>query len=201
MNDNQNPSRTTDSQPTGLDPVSALGEIKDTFQPAKENLIAGIIGGIALIIGGLAVGYYLLEREDPRPVEGKDRFFKYAIIATVGGLAPLGGIVLLVWMKRLLSHRVVVGANGFAYVYRGSTETCLWDQIAEIREVLTHESVRILKIPGGALKNIDRSLIVWRKDGKEFRFTVNTIKGVGRLANHFAEARDKYGIPWQQVEQ
>jgi hypothetical protein len=183
------------------DPQSALGEIKDVFKPAKENLIAGVIIAVALIAGGLALGYYLLEREDPRPVEGKDRYLKYGFIVAAGVLAPLGGILLLNWMRRLLSHRVIVGTNGFAYVYRGATEICLWEQIAEIREVFTQESIRILKVPGGSLKNVDRSLIIRRKDGKDFQFTVNTVKGVGRLANHFAEARDKYDIPWQQLEQ
>jgi hypothetical protein len=95
----------------------------------------------------------------------------------------------------------VVGERGLAYVYRGTIELCLWPDLAEIREVFTHESLQVLKVPGAAIKNIDRSLIVKRKDGKEFRFTVNSIKGISRLARHLKEVSEQHKIPWQVVEQ
>lgn len=181
--------------------ATALGSVRDTFQAGRANIVAGVILGIALIVGGILAALYLMDKEPPPQQSKGDRIGKYVLMLGLGVGAPIGGLVMLIWMKRLFGHRVLVGDNGIAYIYRGRTEIILWEQIAGVREVYTHESMKILKIPGASIRNIDRSLVIHRKDGKEFHFTVNSIKGVGRFADHLQAASQKHSLPWQTIEE
>jgi len=120
-----------------------------------------------------------------------------------GGLmvvAPLGGIALLGWMKRLSTHRVTVFDNGFTYFDRGETEACPWEEVDKINEILTHEQLKVLKVPGASIKNLDRSFTVRRNDGREFRFTVNSVDNIPRLAECLEDARARHGIDWERLE-
>lgn len=192
-----------ESSPANDEPnktIAALSDIRDIFTPSRPNLIAGIICGIALIVGGLVYGIGLATKDDNRPLEDSSRIAKYVLVAGFAGAAPIAGIVLLVWMRRLLSHQVMVGELGFAFDYRGRTEICLWNQTAEIREVLKLERLRVLNVPGATIKSIDRSFVVKRVDGREFRFTSNTIKRINRFGTCLEEASKAHAIPWRQVE-
>jgi hypothetical protein len=188
------------SDPPSQEPYPGLGPVRDTFRPNFANLAAGIILGSGLVIGGLLLGLYVAPGDALKPQKWTGWIELYGPMVLLGGLPMLGGFALLVWVKRLFSHQVVVCENGLVYVYRGVEESCPRDQLVEIREVFTEESLKILKVPGAAITNIDRTLLVWRKDGKSFSFDVNPIKGLSRLAEHLAEASVKHGIPWQRVE-
>tara|TARA_A100001391_G_scaffold117755_2_gene79772 strand:- start:148 stop:600 length:453 start_codon:yes stop_codon:yes gene_type:complete len=123
------------------------------------------------------------------------------VFGLCGVIAPLCGIVLLVYMKRLASHRVDVHDNGFSYYYAGVTDICLWTDLEKINEVLTEEQLKVLKVPGAVIKNTDRSFIIRRKDGKDFDFTVNSIDSIPRLAKYLEQASAKFGIPWERITQ
>ena len=163
------------------------------------NIIAGAIIGIGLIVGGIAFTLFFTRRPDPRPLSTGDRIAKYALIGLIGaGAAWWSGVVY--GMKRLASHQVIVFDEGFEYDYVGKSDICRWTEIAEIREQFTHEQLKVLKVPGATIKNIDRSFVVRRNDGNEFRFTVNSVDSIPDLANYLEAARKKYDLPWQQIE-
>ncbi len=181
--------------------VESLGEIRHTFRPKMANIVAGAILGLALLVGGISLAVYVVRRPDPKPLDTGNRIGKYAIIGMLGIGAPVGGIALLVWMKRLAAHRVTVHEHGFSYVYAGTTEICLWTEVAKIDEVFTEEQLKVLKLPGAAIKNVDHSFVVHRKDGKEFAFTVNSIDSIPRLTECLEAARDKHNLAWQRIQQ
>lgn len=183
-----------------IDDADALGAVRRTFQPKLANIWAGIVIGIVLIVGGLSAAAFLAMRQDPRPLEMGDRIAKYGFIGFLGVAAPIGGIALLVWMRRLGAHRVTIFENGFSYLYGGMTEICHWRNVAKIDEVFTEEQLQVLKLPGASIKNRDRSFVVHRKDGKAYSFTVNSVDSIPRLAELFDEAREKHGIDWECVE-
>lgn len=178
-----------------------LGEVRQTFRPKMANIGAGAVLGLVLLVGGIAVAVFFAQRREPRRLDTGDRIAKYAILGVLGVGAPLGGIALLVWMKRLASHRVTVCENGFSYVYGGATDVCPWTEVAKIQELFTQEQLKVLKVPGASIKNVDRSFMVHRRDGKQFSFTVNSIDDIPRLAECLEEARERHGIPWEQIEQ
>lgn len=180
--------------------ADTLGEIRQSFRPKMANIGAGTVLGLALLVGGISLSVFLARRHDPKPLDTDDRIAKYAIIGVLGVGAPLCGIALLSWMKRLASHSVTMHDNGFSYIYGGSTENCPWAEVDKINEVFTAEQLKVLKIPGASIKNIDRGFVVHRKDGKQFRFTVNSIDSIPRLADCLEEARDKHRIPWERIE-
>lgn len=179
-----------------------LGEIRQTFRPRLANLCAGAILGLALVVGGISAALYFALRDDPKPLRDTgDYIAKYTIIAVLGIGAPAGGIVLLIWMKRLIGHRVSIFESGFSYSYRGANEIVPWAEVMKINEVFTEEQLKVLKVPGAVIKNLDRSFVVFRKDGKEFRFTVNSIDDIPRLGAVLEEARVKHNIAWEQIRQ
>ena len=105
---------------------------------------------------------------------------------------------MLRWMKRLSGHEVSVHDEGFVFDYAGTSEVCFWKDVKTIEEILTAEQIPILKIPGAAIKKTDRSFALHRRsDGKDFRFTVNTIDDLPAFAGWLAEIRDRYEIEWQ----
>lgn len=178
-----------------------LGEIRRTFRPKMANVIAGAIIGLTLLIGGISLALVLAQQDETKPLDMGDRIAKYVLLAVLGIGAPTGGIALLLRMKRLASHRVTVHADGFTFAYAGSTDTCPWSELEKIEEVFTEEQLKVLKVPGAVLKNLDRSFVLYRKDGKEFHFTVNSIDSIPRFAACLEAARDQFGIRWERVEQ
>lgn len=178
-----------------------LGKVRQEFRPNTANIAAGMILGTGLIVGGIAFAITLAQKAKPDPEDPGAPIAKYVAVGALGVVAPIGGIALLVWMKRLTSHRVTIHDNGFSYIYRGSTESCPWTEVEKIAEVFTEEQMKVLKVPGAAIKNIDRSFVVHRNDGKEFHFSVNSIDGLPRFAECLEAARDQHSIPWEQIEQ
>lgn len=183
--------------------AETLGAVKREFKPDLSNLIAGVILGLGMIFGGIAAAVYLAGRDDPKPLAAGETALKYGVIGLLGLGVPCGGAILLYWMKQLLSHKVIIHEHGFVYDYGNEHEVCFWDDAAEINETLTHEDLKVLKVPGGRIKNVDRSLRVVRKDGKEFVFTVNSLSkhGVGMVRAFLQTAQSDFGIPWHQVEE
>jgi hypothetical protein len=104
-----------------MTPIEAFGEIKATFRPGRGNIIAGIVIGFILILGGIGLGLYIAFQDTPHQQQTGDKTGKY--VASFG--FGIGGIFIFRWMRRLLSHQVVVGENGFAYTERGITDVCL----------------------------------------------------------------------------
>jgi hypothetical protein len=180
-----------------------LGNVRHTFRPKMADIIAGTILGVVLVAGNIALATYLIRRPDPRPLDTGNRVAKYVLIliGVIGFVAPLGGLALLLGMKRLASHRVTVFDGGFVYDYAGKDQICPWTDVSEIRELFTHEELKVLKLPGAAIKNVNRSFVVCRKDGAQYSFTVNSIDSIPKLAEFLESARDEYGIPWEQIVQ
>ena len=180
----------------------ALGKVRHSFRPKMTNIAAGAIIGIGLVVLGIIILFGIGRKPNRKPiVDTSDRIAEYAIIGMMGVLPPLGGIALLVWMKRLASHRVDICENGFSYTYRGDTRSCPWTEVKVINEIFTQERLQVLKVPGAAIKTVDRSFLVTRNDGEHFSFSVNSNNSILQLAQFLTEARDKYSIPWQRVEQ
>lgn len=179
-----------------MDPdVDKLGEVRQVFRPKIANLVAGMILGSAMAIGGVLAAIALLLRDSRRPMQTGDQIAFYVIIVVLGVALPAGGIAILVWVKRTLSHRVTVFDRGFTYLYGGSTEICAWDDVDKIIEVFTAEELKVLKLPGASLKNVDRSYEIVREDGKKFRFTVNSIDSIPEFGDRVNEAVEKFDIP------
>ena len=179
-----------------------LGQVRRTFRAKRSNIIAGAILGLGLLVGGIALAVFIIQSPDRKPdIELSDKIAKYVIAGLMGLGAPLGGACLLWWVKNLATHRVELCENGFSYFYGGVMELCSWSETAKIQEVFTEEQMKVLKVPGAAIKNIDRSFIVHRQDGKTFRFTVNSIDSIPFLAQELEQAASKHGIEWEEIQQ
>lgn len=181
---------------TGVD----MGAPRESFRPKRANIAAGFILGFALILGGVSGAAYLLLRDDPKPVQAmSDWIAKYVIIAGLGLAVPALGVALVVWMKRLISHEVTFCENGLIYQYAGATDVVPWLEIAKITEVFTQESLKVLKVPGGSITNVDRSIVILRNDGKEFYFNVNSIQNLVPFAAQLKDASDRHQLRWEQT--
>jgi hypothetical protein len=181
--------------------AESLGTLRQEFKPKLSNVVAGSIIGLVLLVGGISLAVFMIRRPDTRQLETGDKIAKYGFIAFAGILGPLGGFGLLYWMKQLASHRVSVHENGFSYAYGGENELCHWSDVTKVSEVFTEEELKVLKVPGAKIKNLDRSFVVHRKDGKTFNFSVNSIDSMRRFADLLKQASRKHNIAWEQVHQ
>jgi len=84
--------------------VTGLGKLHRVFRPKKANLIAGVILGLLLMIGGVAAAIGLSFRASQQAPSAGEKILVYGLIGILGVLLPLCGVALLVWMKRLFSH-------------------------------------------------------------------------------------------------
>jgi predicted Zn-ribbon and HTH transcriptional regulator len=181
-------------------PLDSLGEVRHTFKPKMANIFAGVIIGLLLIVGGLSLAIFLTVREDPKPLDDKNRIAKYAFIAALGIVAPIGGVALLVRMKSFLTHRVTLHDEGFRYALGRRDDAYLWSDVRKISEIFTHEQLKVLKVPGASLRNIDQRLQISVRNGKDCGFTVNSIDDVPRFAQCLKAISEKRSIPWERIE-
>lgn len=196
----QVPSRTFDETPfpqsmpslTGL--IQELGGRTEVFRPSAANLIAGMIIGMLLIAGGLALAggsLYLL-------LSPKGSDWQTTILGIgMGTVLMTSGVLFIYLMKRMFSYCLVVCAEGFIRQVGKRTDCCRWDDIASVVEEVKSDH---LPLKGAAKYAVplgkSRSYTIHRKDGTEFLFTADTIKRLGRFATMVREATDHRGIPW-----
>jgi hypothetical protein len=124
------------------------------------------------------------------------------ILGALGLLAIVGGVALILWVKRLFSLRILVCPSGLVEVQRGQILSCRWEDIAQVEETILHEHLPLkhgLKYVAPVGKS--RSYVVRRRDGKEFVFDGNRVKGLGRLAKLLRQEAETRAIPWMIKEE
>jgi hypothetical protein len=174
--------------------VQEFDGAREEFRPSTANLIAGVIIGLLLIVGGLgfAVGCLYLYLSP----KGSD--LQSTLLSVAVGLALVAcGVLFIYVMWRLFAYRLVVCPRGFVRQVRQDIDSCLWDDIASVTEIVTTDHLPLK----GAAKHLapmgkSRNYEIRRKDGLEFSFGPDTIKRLGRFAKIVREEVDRRGIPW-----
>ncbi|HEV3085188.1 MAG TPA: hypothetical protein VGY66_35845 [Gemmataceae bacterium] len=176
--------------------IDQLGSPVATFKPGRGNLIAGLILGILLVGPGSLGAVWICLFAPKGNMVGAILLIVFA----------LGGAGLLVWVRRALSLRVLICPSGFVEIYGNKAAGCCWDQISEVtlqRQGPAGEFVGIypgkaagcFSDPIGAVTAQQQGhepnphrCTVRREDGREFIFTTNRVKDLGKLINVFASA-------------
>ena len=103
-------------------------------------------------------------------------------------------------MKGLATHRVTVFESGFTYFTRGEELECRWADVLKVVEILTDEQLKVLKVPGAAIRNLDRRFAVHRNDGEVFSFSVNSVDKMRLFSSLLESAAKTYNLTWERVE-
>jgi Protein of unknown function (DUF3592) len=189
--------------------VREFGTPLDAFKPGLENMVAGLILGGLLMAGGGAALFFMGQvviregKDLPWHREIGHCWLSVLLLSALGLGALVGGTFLIRWIRRLYSLRVLICPKGLVQVDRLETLACRWEDVAEIQETVLREHLPLLKgglkyaLPSGSSK----SYVVRRRDGKEFGFDRNCIKGLRRLAEHLRREAESRGIPWKTVEE
>jgi hypothetical protein len=188
-----------------------LGEIKRDFKPGLENLVAGIVLGLLMIVSGCALVFLaisgVMESGGNLPVwtERDQKGWSWGaagIFAAIGICLVVGGVFLIRWVRSLFSFRLRVYQNGFAVSEKKGERVVGWEDILSVQETHLYERPPILK---GAAKyalpqTMSKSFIVTVKLGGPVAFDGNTIKGLSKLAKMMQEETGRRNIPWEVVE-
>ena len=172
-------------------------------------MIAGVIIGVLLVLAGagtiIAMARVAIIEGDSLPWnrEKGHCWLSVLLLGALGVLALGGGMLLIQWVRRLFSLRILICPRGLVQVQRGETLGCRWEDIAEVKERVVQEHLPILK---GGLKYVmpigkSHSYVVCRRDGKQFAFDGNRVKGLSRLARMIRQEADARGITWNIVEE
>lgn len=189
-----------------------LGEIKREFKPGRENLVAGIILGLLLIVGGCALTCFSIkgavESGGNLPVwtEKGQKGWSWGAVginAALGIGLMIGGFALIYWMRSLFSLCVCVGQNGFAVIEKRTTRIIAWEEIESVQETHLYERPPILKgVAKYALPKLMSKIFMVKIKGHEpFGFDANTIQGHAQLAQMIKEETDGRKIAWEIVEE
>lgn len=192
--------------------IEQLGTVRQEFKPGLSNLIAGIILGALMIVGGgFAVylpvnGVIQASANLPFWTANGQKGWSWgaaAIFAVIGLFLVVGGFLLIRWIRSLFSLRVHVGQNGFAVFQKNVTRVIGWSDIVSIQETHIFERPPLLKGPAKMIlpKMMSKSFSVTTTEGEPIVFDGNTIKGHTDLAQMIKEETDPREIPWQIVEQ
>jgi len=188
-----------------------LGEIKRVFKPGLENLVAGIVLGLLLIVGGCALVFLgisgVIESGGNLAVwtERDQKGWSWGAAGAFAALGlglVVGGILLIRWVRSLFSFRLCVGQNGFVVSDKKGERVVGWDDIVSVQETHLYERPPILKGPAkyALPKTMSKSFIVIVKQGEPVAFDGNTIKGHSKLAKMIQEETGRRNIPWEIVE-
>lgn len=186
-----------------------IGRVRCTFKPGKDNLVAGVIIGLLMIAGGIAVGYLVISGVITSPAAlplWAEHGWCWAAVAIAGlvdaGLL-VGGILLIAWMRNLASMRVDVGPSGFSVSTRTGIQVFLWDEIASVTETHLYERPPVLKGPAKLLlpEVKSRSYLVRRKDAEQFAISGTTIRGHEALAGVIKAGIGGRDVSWEIVEE
>jgi hypothetical protein len=151
--------------------IDRLGAPLTTFRPSLANMIAGIILAL-LMVGGGSVGALAIMRANHKPQDVTGAVIWGVVLV---GLVP-GGIALLLWVKSVISRRVLICPGGFILIARGKAAGCCWDQISEMK---------VMEFASGKV-DTDRGCTVRRQDGRTFVFTPNRVHGIAKLIAIFS---------------
>jgi hypothetical protein len=119
-------------------------------------------------------------------------------------LMLLGGAALLVFFIRdLWSHEVEFCENGIRYRKGYACDEFTWSMVARIRETVLRERSPILKPPFNFLlpRTTSRSYLITTASGREYDFTVNSIRKIGEFAERLSATAVRFGIPWEIVHE
>jgi hypothetical protein len=201
------PQPDADSPSTSPGQPNSLGTPLETFRAGLENLVAGIIMGVFLIVGGI-VGLFFLCREvvqhrGPIPL-WVDKQFSWGSVAFFGAMALgviIGGVVLIVWVRRLFSLRVCLCPGGIYTVQRGVCQVFPWEQIMLIHEKVVQEHFPLAGLAKyAAPMGKSRSYVLYRTGGVQLALDGNSVRKIGRLGKLLREEAGKRNITWQVVE-
>jgi hypothetical protein len=191
------------------DSLAVLGKQKIQFKPSSSELIAGTIIGILMTGSGATLVFFPVRsfgRSNyalPFFAEHGESVFSVGLLVLLGVAAFVGGIALVLWMRSLLSFRVVVCENDFYVGRRDKREIYTWDKIVSVRETVLTQHIPIVKgVARRAMPTtMNHSYVVLRSDGEEFAFNGTTVKGVKGLAGIIRRHTSKYEVPWEVVEE
>lgn len=165
-----------------------LGELKQEFTPATEELVAGVILGI--VFTGLGIAGLLFAPDHV----GTPATLLFGLFIIVG----VGAVLWTTLVARKALTRVTVYSNGLRYSCGAVLEEIPWDQVTGVKVLVSREHLPIVKGPlKYAMPSVEHcTFVLRREDGFECRFGKGNVRGakqLGQIVRHEAENR---GIPW-----
>jgi hypothetical protein len=193
---------------TSEESVRRIGKPVAAFKPGLDNVVAGVIIGLLMAIGGGAFLTYALWTAIVKGPNlpwwaDKGEGLGAIVFGAVFGMVIAGlGIALIVGIRSLNTLRVLVGSEGFVCINRKEHQLFLWSQVQKVRETVSREyfpldGIAKYAVPMGK----SRSFMVWRRDGVLVGFDGDTVKKVVKLARLIEEGTRPYGIPWELVKE
>ncbi len=184
-----------------------IGEIRGEFKPGLENIVAGFIIGLLLIGAGGAGVYFpvngVIESRGNLPfwVEKGWCWGAVGLLMALAIGAIVGGVVLILWMRSLVSLRVRVGSNGLSVTRKDQTRVIAWPDIVSVQE--THLYERVARgVVGRALpRALSKTYTLNVSEGEPFHFDANSLREHVILAGMIKKETDRRGIPWEIVEE
>jgi hypothetical protein len=186
--------------------VESLGKVIYESRPKTENLVAGIIIALLMIGAGFGMAAYILRQlyhpAGDRPADTSNLIGAHVLVV-FGVLLAIGGGYMLLWMRSLFSFRLRVCSDGFCVVDRGVETAFAWDEIVQVKELVSHERLPLVKGPAQLLMptKTSRSYAVVRCDGIQFDFDANLLPSTSLLAGPLATAARTHGFEWHTSEE
>jgi hypothetical protein len=180
--------------------------MKYETRPKRENLVAGVIIAVLLILGGVALAVFMLVQlyhpAGNRP-EGISNWLGAHFLFVFGLLLTIGGVYMLWRMKSLFSFRLRIHELGFAVFDRDEERIFAWDEILSVTEAVVHERLPIVKGPAKLLMPTKTAAYysVTRRDGEVFDFDDNLLPHTSWLAGPLRRAAEEHQFEWRRTEE
>lgn len=168
--------------------VNGLGGVIEKFQSSKSNLIAGLVLGIFMAIGGILAANWVWQNI-PQPAS----FQNFGNWILLGGTALLvvAGIWLSYWAISMFSYRVMICQEGIVELRKGRPSVFHWNDVESITEGLD------ANVSEKQNKSAKRATYIIRfANSKKREFDANRVQKIKRFRELLIEKAQEHEIPW-----
>jgi hypothetical protein len=187
-----------------------LGQPLEELGPGMENIVAGYILAVLVLLAGIA-GLVWLTREiieakaDMAFMEPRSKRELSWFLVGLSGFACLtafpGSWALAWYAKYLRSQTLWVCTEGLCFLWnKTTTKVIRWDQIEAVQVIVKQDYFPLKGVAKYALPmGKSRSYNISAKNGYQVSVDGNEVKRIGRFGQVLEEQREKHGFGWHVV--
>jgi hypothetical protein len=159
------------------DTVMQFGYPIDRFTPGRGRTRLVRVVGLLDTLAGIAVLGWALGTGQP-----------WAMSA-VGAALTLSGVALIGVARRMSVGGVLICPRGIVLARSGKVESCLWEQMAEIREASPD--------PAAAGAGAVAGYVVERRNGAAWTFDAAAVGDLRRFGSVLRKESERHRVPWK----
>jgi hypothetical protein len=191
------------------DATADLGPLVDRYRPSAANMGAGIILGLLMAGGGVALAGFAVRGAmtfpGPLPLMAEigHSWFSVVIMTLLGIGLVAGGIFLIQFVRSTSSLRIDLYERALIVTRAGTPQIIRWEDLAAVKETHLHEHLPLVKGPLKAAMptRMNKSVELTFRDGSILTMDGNNVERLNVCIAKLQGFARRHDVPWTVVEE